>query len=155
MCNYIFVAEEAIVYWLFVSEEEGWFSAFEQKWYVLVMGGDDTDEVDNSTGRTQHPRCGTHKTQLLLKHWWQLKAVYKAWQENRVISKEWDAAWMKFAAGELEMKNNKKGKRKQKHVDVCLHMWMFWELHQRNVLQKKRHQKKPEILFCTSWLFSG
>jgi hypothetical protein len=116
-CNYTYVAEEAIVYWLFVSKEEGWFSTFEQK-YVL-MDGDDMDEVDDSIGRTQHKRCGTHKThQQFLKHWWQHKAVYKARRENREISKEWDAAWMKFAAEELEMKNNKKQKHKQKHVDV-------------------------------------
>jgi hypothetical protein len=37
---------------------------------------------------------------------------------NREISKDWDAAWMKFAAEELEMKNNKKHKRKRDHVDV-------------------------------------
>jgi hypothetical protein len=116
VCNYTYVAEEAIVYWLFVSEEEGWFSAFEKK--CVLVNGNDMDEVDDSTGRTQRKRCGTHKTQQFLKHWWQLKAVYAARRQNREISKDWDAAWMKFAAEELEMKNNKKHKRKRDHVNV-------------------------------------
>jgi hypothetical protein len=76
------------------------------------------DEVDDSTGWTQQIRCGTHKMQQFLKHWWQLKVVYTAWRQNREISNEWDVVWMKFAAEELEMKNNKKQKHKWKHVDV-------------------------------------
>jgi hypothetical protein len=117
VCSYTYVAEEAIVYWLIVSEEEGWFSAFEKK-YVLMDHGGDMDEVDDSTGRKQRKKRGTHKTQQFLKHWWQLKAVYAARRQNREISTDWDVAWMKFAVEELESKNNKKQKHKQKHVDV-------------------------------------
>jgi hypothetical protein len=58
VCNYTHVAEEAIIYWLLITEEEGWFSAFETKY--LLLGGIDMGDGDDDTGPTKRKKCGTH-----------------------------------------------------------------------------------------------
>jgi hypothetical protein len=114
VCEYTTPAEEAIVYWLFVSEGEDWIREFEG------IQGKSTKEVDDAdtTSTTQRKRCGKHKTLCYLKHWWQLRGIVKTRRLNRHISGKWDEAWKMFACEELEIKKNKRGNRKRSIKDV-------------------------------------
>jgi hypothetical protein len=114
VCDYTTVAEEAIVYWLFVSEGEYWLIEFNCK-----NGGVNNHDIDaDTTSTAQRKKCGQHKTLSFLKHWWQLKVVVKSRRQNRGISEKWDEAWQIFAGDELKIKKNKKGGRKRTIRDV-------------------------------------
>jgi hypothetical protein len=106
------VAEEAIVYWLFVSEGEYWLIEFNCK-----NGGVNNHEIDaDTTSTAQRKKCGQHKMLSLLKHWWQLKVVVKSRRQNRGISEKWDEAWKIFAGDELELKKVRKGVGRERDV---------------------------------------
>jgi hypothetical protein len=117
------VAEEAIVYWLFVSEGEYWLIEFNCK-----NGGINNHDIDaDTTSTAQRKKCGQHKMLSFLKHWWQLKVVVKSRCQNRGISEKWDEAWQIFAGDELELKKKKrKGVGREQsgmcypHLRMCL-----------------------------------
>jgi hypothetical protein len=72
VCDYYTtVAEEAIVYWLFVSEGKEWLHEFE------ASEGCKKPEEDTDTTSTQRKKCGRHKMLSYLKHWWQLKTIVR------------------------------------------------------------------------------
>lgn len=113
VCDYTTVAEEAIVYWLFVSEGKDWLSEFN----TSKDHSKDHDD-DDTTSTNQRKKSGQHKTLSYLKHWWQLKSIVKSRRLNRGISEKWDEAWKHFACEELELKKNRKGGRKRSIRDV-------------------------------------
>jgi hypothetical protein len=116
VCNFTTVAEEAIVYWIFVMEGEGWLKE------AKGVQGNDSDEEDGTnsgiTNTSACKKCGQHKTVTHLDHWRQLFGLVKTKCENRSISESWDNAWMTFVAEELEYKKNKKMTRKRKVKEV-------------------------------------
>jgi hypothetical protein len=116
VCNFTTVAEEAIVYWIFVTEGEGWLKE------AKGVQGNDADEeegtVSGMTNTSSRKKCGQHKTATHLEHWRQLFCLVKTKRDNRSISESWDNAWMTFAAEELEYKKTKKMTRKRRVKDV-------------------------------------
>jgi hypothetical protein len=107
VCDYTTGAEEAIVYWLFVSKGKEWLMEFHSNKNV-----DSNDTVTTST-RSQHKKSGYHKMLSFLKHWWQLKTIVKARHQKHNISEKWDEAWKLFAYEELELKKIRKGVGKE------------------------------------------
>jgi hypothetical protein len=115
VCTYTTNAEEAIVYWLFVSEGNDWVQDFKKK------NSEDVLEEENATEaseKTQRKKCGKHKTLAYLKHWWQLRSLVEARRNNREISQGWDEALKFFAGEELEYKKTKRVRRKRTIKDV-------------------------------------
>jgi hypothetical protein len=113
-CDYTTVAEEAIVYWLFISEGNDWVHEFNIK-----NGDGNSPENDaDTTSTAQRKKCGQHKTLQFLKHWWQLKVVVKSRRLNSGISQKLDEAWRIFAGEELQLKKNKNRGRKRTIQDV-------------------------------------
>lgn len=108
VCQFTTVAEEAIIYWIFVTEGNGWLNEVQG-----VVLENDSDEEDGTIGGTTNvstgrKKCGQHKTVSHLEHWRQLFGLVKTRRENRGISESWDNAWMTFAEEDLENKKNKK-----------------------------------------------
>jgi hypothetical protein len=87
VCDYTTGAEEAVVYWLFVSEGKEWLIEFKRMNGHRNKNVNSDDTVTTST--SQHKESGQHKTMSFLKHWW---------------SEKWDEAWKLFACEELELK---------------------------------------------------
>jgi hypothetical protein len=116
VCNFTTVAEEAIVYWLFVSEGEDWLKEFQRKETQKDSSVGEGEEFSNSG--SQHKKCGTHKSIEYLKHWYQLRELVQERRDNREISESWDDAWREFACEEIALKKNKKGTRKRSIKDV-------------------------------------
>jgi hypothetical protein len=113
VCDYTSPAEEAIVYWLFVSEGEDWLHEFEG-----IGSRNKVGEDADTTSTSQRKKCGKHKTLCYLKHWWQLRSIVKTRRLNRDISGKWDEAWRVFACEELQLKNNKRLSRKRSIQDM-------------------------------------
>lgn len=115
VCTFTTVAEEAIVYWLFVTEGEDWVKEFQGD-----DRRDDNDDGDTmeSNSSAQRKKCGKHKTLTYLKHWWQIKTFVEARRQKREISSGWDEAWRLFAEEEIELKRNRRVKRKRTSKDV-------------------------------------
>jgi hypothetical protein len=116
VCNFTTVAEEAIVYWLFVSEGEDWLKEFQRKETQKDSSVGEGEEFSNSG--SQRKKCGTHKSIEYLKHWYQLRELVQERRDNREISESWDDAWREFACEEIALKKNKKGTRKRSIKDV-------------------------------------
>lgn len=121
VCKMTQVAEEAIVYWLFVSEGNGWVHGFLGEEYNSDSESDDqktfseTTSAGNTNGKKKN---GQHKTVKYLYHYRQLCGLITKHRENSVISEQWDNAWMTFASEELELKKNREGVKKRKLKDV-------------------------------------
>lgn len=117
VCNLTTVAEEAIVYWLFVSEGEGWVKDFVKR-ESSAGSHDKEDASKDGTASSQRKRCGQHKSMEYLKHWLQLKSIVKKRRANREISDSWDEALMLFAVEEKNVKKTNKEIRKATTKDV-------------------------------------
>jgi hypothetical protein len=121
VCKFTTVAEEAIVYWIFVSEGEDWIQEFKAKTTKNFLEPDNKEdhntEGDANTSASRK-KNGQHKTVTYLPHWRQLFGLVKTKRENRGISDGWDNAWMAFAIEELECKKEKKCTKKRKIKDV-------------------------------------
>jgi hypothetical protein len=113
VCEYTTPAEEAIVYWLFVSEGDAWLQEFEGE-----NGKNKVSDDSGTANTTQRKKCGKHKTLCYLKHWWQLRSIVKSRRHSRDISGKWDEAWKVFACEELNLKNNTRVSRKRSIQDV-------------------------------------
>jgi hypothetical protein len=132
VCDYMTGAEEAVVYWLFVSEGKEWLIEFKR------MNGHRNKNVDSddtvATSTSQHKKSGQHKTMSFLKHWWQLKTIVKAHRQKRDISEKWDEAWKLFACEELELKKIREGVGKERSGMCCSHLKMCSALASRKVI---------------------
>jgi hypothetical protein len=120
VCTFTTIAEEAIIYWIFVSEGEDWIQEFKDKKKNILKPEDDEDNNTDGDINTNASRKknGRHKTVTYFPHWRQLFGLVKKKRENREISEAWDNAWMAFAIEELESKKEKKNEKKRKIKDV-------------------------------------
>lgn len=117
VCNFTTVAEEVVVYWLFVSEGEDWVNEFQTKETQPHSGTGGEDGISSNSG-SQRKKSGTHKSIEYLKHWYQLRSLVEERRAKRGISESWDDAWRQFANEDIEMTKKKKGTRKRSIKDV-------------------------------------
>jgi hypothetical protein len=118
VCTYTTNAEEAIVYWLFVSEGDDWVQDFKNKNNEEVLEDESGNNATEASERSQRKKCGKHKTLAYLKHWWQLRSLVEARRNNREISQGWDEALKSFACEDLENKKTKRVRCKRTIKDV-------------------------------------
>jgi hypothetical protein len=105
VCKFVTTAEEAVVYWLFLSEGKDWVDGFQD---ILV------DNSEKITGEDSKPKKkkGMHKTREYRVHYAKLVSIV-AESRRSCHSSEWDKAIQGFAIEEMNQKERNKKKRKQ------------------------------------------